>query len=167
MTASGDKLLGGPQAGLLLGRGSLIRQLARHPLARALRVDKLTIAALEATITGPQAPVADILSADEASLTDRAKRLAGELAVAQIDARQVACEAAVGGGGAPGVALPSAAVSLPAEMAAPLRAGDAVRTGEMPAVVGRVDDGRLLLDLRAVLPADDELLTAAVIAAAR
>jgi L-seryl-tRNA(Ser) seleniumtransferase len=166
VTASADKLLGGPQAGLLLGSAALIRQLARHPLARALRVDKLTIAALEATLAGPPAPVALALSADEASVTDRAKRIVGELAAAQIDARQVATEAAVGGGGAPGVALPSAAVSLPAALARPLRTGDAVRSGAMPAVVGRVDDGRLLLDLRAVAAADDELLTAAVTAAA-
>jgi L-seryl-tRNA(Ser) seleniumtransferase len=166
VTASGDKLLGGPQAGLLLGSGPLIRKLARHPLARALRVDKLTIAALEATLAGPQAPVAAALSADGAWLTDRAKRLVGELAAARIDARQVATEAAVGGGGAPGVALPSAAVSLPVELALPLRAGHSARRGGIPAVVGRIDDGRLLLDLRAVAAADDELLTAAVIAAA-
>jgi len=167
VTASGDKLLGGPQAGLLLGSGAVVRQLARHPLARALRVDKLTVAALEATLAGPPPPVAETLSAGEASLIHRAKRLARELAAATIDARQVATEAAVGGGGAPGVALPSAAVSLPVELAPELRAGDAVRSGEMPAVVGRIEDGRLLLDLRAVPPADDELLTAAVIAAAR
>jgi L-seryl-tRNA(Ser) seleniumtransferase len=167
VTASGDKLLGGPQAGLLLGSGPVIGQLAKHPLARALRVDKLTIAALEATLAGPPPPVAETLSADAASLTDRAKRLAGELAAARIDARQVATEAAVGGGGAPGVALPSAAVSLPVELAAALRAGDAVRDGELPAVVGRIEDGRLLLDLRAVAAADDKLLSAAVIAAAR
>jgi L-seryl-tRNA(Ser) seleniumtransferase len=166
VTASGDKLLGGPQAGLLLGSESLIRQLARHPLARALRVDKLTIAALEATLSGPPAPVAQTLSATGPAVTDRAKRLAAQLAEARVDARQVATQGAVGGGGAPGVALPSAAVSLPAALALPLRAGQAVRRGTMPAVVGRVDDGRLLLDLRAVAPADDELLTAAVIAAA-
>lgn len=166
VTASGDKLLGGPQAGLLLGRAALIGQLARHPLARALRVGKLAIAALEATLTGPPAPVADALSADEASVTDRAKRIVRQLAAAHIDARQVSTAAAVGGGGAPGVELPSAAVSLPESLAVALRAGDAVRSGAMPAVVGRVDDGRLLLDLRAVAAADDELLTAAVIAAA-
>ncbi len=75
-------------------------------------------------------------------------------------------DAAVGGGGAPGQLLPSAAVSLPAELAATLRCGAAVRSGSVPAVVGRIEDGRLLLDLRAVAPADDELLVAAVMAAA-
>jgi L-seryl-tRNA(Ser) seleniumtransferase len=166
VTASGDKLLGGPQAGLLLGRADLISQLARHPLARALRVDKLTVAALEATLAGPPAPVAQALAAGQASLSERAKRLAGRLAGARIDAQPVPAQGAVGGGGAPGVPLASAAVSLPAGLAGELRAGPAVRRGAVPAVVGRIEAGRLLLDLRAVPPADDEALAAAVIAAA-
>jgi L-seryl-tRNA(Ser) seleniumtransferase len=166
VTASGDKLLGGPQAGLLLGQSDLISQLARHPLARALRVDKLTAAALEATLAGPRPPVAEQLAAAQAQLAERAGRIADALAALSIDARAQQSEAAVGGGGAPGVSLPSAAVSLPASFAAELRAGAAVRRGAMPAVVGRIEDGRLLLDLRAVMPADDERLTAAVQAAA-
>ena len=166
VTASGDKLLGGPQAGLLLGRADLIATMARHPLARALRVDKLTIAALEATLTGPQPPVAEQLAADPASLSERAGRICAALTSLQIEAVVETTEAAVGGGGAPGVTLPSAAVSLPTALADALRAGPAVRRGAMPAVVGRIEDGRLLLDLRAVSPADDELLVAAVAAAA-
>ena len=166
VTASGDKLLGGPQAGLLLGRSDLIGQLARHPLARALRVDKLTVAALEATLAGPQPPVAEQLAAGQAQLAERASRIADALAAVSIDAHAQRSDAAVGGGGAPGVALPSAAISLPASFAAELRAGAAVRRGTTRAVVGRIEDGRLLLDLRAVSPADDEHLTAAVEAAA-
>jgi len=166
VTASGDKLLGGPQAGLLLGRAELIARLARHPLARALRVDKLTAAALEATLAGPQPPVAAQLAAPLAELTERTGRVADALVAMSIDARTQQSEAAVGGGGAPGVSLPSAAVSLPASLAAELRAGAAVRRGTMPAVVGRIENGRLLLDLRAVSPADDERLIAAVQAAA-
>jgi L-seryl-tRNA(Ser) seleniumtransferase len=165
VTASGDKLLGGPQAGLILGRGDLVRMLARHPLARALRVDKLTLAALEATLAGPSSPVAAALGADEVSLTGRAQRLALALARAGIDARAVACTATVGGGGAPGVALPSAAVSLPLSLAVPLRTGEQVRGGAMPAVVGRSEAGRLLLDLRSVSPGDDDTLAVAVTAA--
>jgi L-seryl-tRNA(Ser) seleniumtransferase len=166
VTASGDKLLGGPQAGLLLGRGDLIGALARHPLARALRVDKLTVAALEATLAGPATPVAEALAADPAELERRAQRIAARLAGASLDARTQFTEAAVGGGGAPGQPIASAAVSLPAGLATALRAGDTVRRGAMPAVVGRIEAGRLLLDLRAVAAADDELLTAAVLAAA-
>ncbi|MCA2183982.1 L-seryl-tRNA(Sec) selenium transferase [Nonomuraea cavernae] len=146
VTASGDKLLGGPQAGLLLGRGDLVERCRRHPLARALRVDKLTLAALEATLRGPTPPVRQALHADPAVLGDRAAVLAGKLAAAGVDARAVPSEATVGGGGAPGVTLPSAAVSLPERLAMPLRTGE-------PPVVGRVEGGRLLLDLRAV-PAD-------------
>lgn len=146
VTASGDKLLGGPQAGLLLGGRDLIERCRRHPLARALRVDKLTLAALEATLRGPATPVRQALRADPAVLRDRAEALAARLAEAGVDARAVPSEATVGGGGAPGVPLPSAAVSLPERFAVPLRTGD-------PPVVGRAEGGRLLLDLRAV-PAD-------------
>jgi L-seryl-tRNA(Ser) seleniumtransferase len=166
VTASGDKLLGGPQAGLLLGAAELVSALARHPLARALRVDKLTIAALEATLAGPPAPVARALAADPAELAERAERIAGQLAGASIDATAQPTQAAVGGGGAPGQDLDSTALSLPGDFAMPLRAGAAVRRGSMPAVVGRMDGGRLLLDLRGVDPADDELLQAAILAAA-
>jgi L-seryl-tRNA(Ser) seleniumtransferase len=151
VTASGDKLLGGPQAGLLFGTAELVERLRRHPAARALRVDKLTLAALEATLLGPPTPVAQALDADVAELRARAERLASRLP----DAHAVDCIAAVGGGGAPDVSLPSAAVSLPESYAVALRTGD-------PAVVGRLEDGRCLLDLRTVAPRDDEALAAAV-----
>lgn len=150
VTASGDKLLGGPQAGLLFGRTELIERLRRHPAARALRVDKLTLAAMEATLLGPPPPVAKALAADVTQLRARAESLANALGAEAVD-----CIAAVGGGGAPGVGLPSAAVSLPESYAAVLRAGS-------PPVVGRLEAGRCLLDLRTVAPEDDELLIAAV-----
>jgi L-seryl-tRNA(Ser) seleniumtransferase len=167
VTASGDKLLGGPQAGLLLGDEPLVRRLLRHPLARALRVDKLTLAALEATVSGPLPPVARALSAELAGLADRAGRVAAELTARQVPASVTPAEAAVGGGGAPGVRLPSVAVALPEGLAAVLRAGPAVRRGAMPAVAGRLEKGRLLLDLRSVDPDDDDRLIAAVLAASR
>ncbi len=154
VTASGDKLLGGPQAGLLFGRPELIERLRRHPAARALRVDKLTLAALEATLLGPPPPVAQALAADVAQLRARAESLAAALPE-NLGADAVDCDAAVGGGGAPGVKLPSAAVSLPESYAVALRAGS-------PPVVGRLEAGRCLLDLRTVAPEDDELLAAAV-----
>ncbi len=158
VTASGDKLLGGPQAGLLLGRAGLVRRLTRHPLARALRVDKLTLAALEATLTGPVPPVAAALAADPASLHDRAERAVVRLVAAGVDAQVAEAKAAVGGGGAPGIELPSAAISLPEALAEPLRRGE-------PAVVGRLEGGRLLLDLRSVAPPDDPRLVGAVLTA--
>ncbi|WP_406813756.1 L-seryl-tRNA(Sec) selenium transferase [Mycobacterium sp. M23085] len=151
VTASGDKLLGGPQAGLLFGHAELIERIRRHPAARALRVDKLTLAALEATLLGPPPPVAQALGADVERLRARAESLAAALPGAVV----VDCVAAVGGGGAPGVELPSAAVSLPESYAAALRLGS-------PPVVGRLEGGRCLLDLRTVPPEDDELLAAAV-----
>ena len=166
VTASCDKLLGGPQGGLLLGQADLVSRLARHPLARALRVDKLAVAALEATLAGPSPPVTEQLAIDAAELSRRAGLIARQLASLDIDARAEPAKATVGGGGAPGLILPSAAISLPAGLAAALRAGSTVSRGVMPAVVGRIEDGRLLLDLRAVAPADDELLAAAVVAAA-
>jgi L-seryl-tRNA(Ser) seleniumtransferase len=159
VTASGDKLLGGPQAGLLLGRADVVERLRRHPLARALRVDKLTLAALEATLAGPVPPTAAALHAPVDEVAARARVLADLLAASGVEARAVASDAVVGGGGAPGVRLPSAAVQLPADLAVPLRTGD-------PAVLGRVERGVLLLDLRAVAPPDDEVLAAAVLAAA-
>ncbi len=154
VTASGDKLLGGPQAGLLLGDDALVTRLRRHPSARALRVDKLTLAALEATLRGPEPPVVRALNADPAALTTRAERLAARLREHDVDAHAVTSEAMVGGGGAPGVTLPSAAVSLPESYAAALRTGN-------PPVVGRVERGRCLLDLRTIdVEADDRLLEA-------
>jgi L-seryl-tRNA(Ser) seleniumtransferase len=165
VTASGDKLLGGPQAGLMLGRPEMVTRLARHPLARALRVDKLTLAALEATLTGPAAPVTQALTATLPSIRERADALADRLASEGVDCRAVLADAAVGGGGGPGVRLPSAALSLPRQLALELRSGAAVRRGDVPAVVGRIEGGRLLLDLRAVASADDERLAAAVLTA--
>jgi L-seryl-tRNA(Ser) seleniumtransferase len=155
VTASGDKLLGGPQAGLLLGRADLVRRLTRHPLARALRVDKLTLAALEATLAGPASPVANALAADPAALFERAERVLARLVQAGIDVNVVDAWAAVGGGGAPGVELPSAALSLPESLAVPLRRGEGV--------VGRLEGGRLLLDLRSVSPDDDGRLVHAIL----
>jgi len=161
VTASGDKLLGGPQAGLLLGApgagADLVARLRRHPLARALRVDKLTLAAMEATLRGPAAPVRRSLDATPPALHVRATQLAEALRRHGVPAEAVESEATVGGGGAPGVTLPSAAVALPEPFAAALRAGD-------PAVLGRLDHGRCLLDLRALPPDADDTLAAAVLA---
>ncbi|MEP6666073.1 MAG: L-seryl-tRNA(Sec) selenium transferase [Nocardioidaceae bacterium] len=98
VTASGDKLLGGPQCGLLLGRTDLVEALRRHPLARALRVDKLTLAALEATLTGPVTPVAAAMASQRGDLMRRAERISADLA-GSVEAVAVESLAAVGGGG--------------------------------------------------------------------
>jgi len=149
---SGDKLLGGPQAGLVLGRADLVQRLRRHPLYRALRVDKTTLAALEATLRGPVPPVRRMLEATVAELRARAEAVVAALGG---DAHVVEAGARVGGGGAPEFELPSVAVSVPATLAEPLRRGT-------PPVVGYLAEGRTLLDLRSLDPADDEALVGAV-----
>jgi L-seryl-tRNA(Ser) seleniumtransferase len=157
--ASGDKLLGGPQAGLVLGRAELVQRLRRHPLYRALRVDKTTLAALEATLRGPLPPVQEMLAADLEGLRARARALAARLVAAGVDAVAVDADARVGGGGAPEQPLASAAVAVPASFAEPLRRGE-------PPVVGYLEEGRTLLDLRSLPPSSDDDLAAAVLAVA-
>jgi L-seryl-tRNA(Ser) seleniumtransferase len=152
VTASGDKLLGGPQCGVVLGRTDLVQALRRHPMARALRVDKLTLAALEATLTGPPPPVAAALARTADDLHSRATRIAAQIGR---PATAVASTGRVGGGGAPGVELASAAVALPEHLAPGLRLGP-------DPVVGHVHGGLLLLDLLALDPEDDERLVSAV-----
>jgi L-seryl-tRNA(Ser) seleniumtransferase len=119
-----------------------------------MRVDKLTLAALEATLTGPPPPVALALATAPDALFSRATRIAEKLAAGGVDALAQRTTATVGGGGAPGVPLASAAVSLPPDLAAALRQ-------HTPAVVGRVDHDRLLLDLIAVDPELDAALATA------
>jgi L-seryl-tRNA(Ser) seleniumtransferase len=155
---SGDKLVGGPQAGLAVGRADLVGRLRKDPLARAMRPDKATLAGVAATLALYRAglatreiPVWRMIATPPDALQERAKVLAARVAGAET----VALTATIGGGSLPGETLPSfgLAVATPsaARLLAALRAGD-------PAVVGRVEDGRVLLDLRTVDPrADDEL----------
>lgn len=151
--ASGDKLLGGTQAGILLGRTDTIQKLAKHPLARAVRADKLTLAALEATLLSGNTPVQRALHADPERLRARAEKLGAELGMPVVphDGR-------VGGGGAPGVPLPGWAVRLPE------RAASALRLGQ-PAVLPRVHDGACLIDLRCIPENDDARVALAARAA--
>jgi L-seryl-tRNA(Ser) seleniumtransferase len=158
---SGDKLLGGPQAGLLAGRADAVARARAHPLARALRLDKLGLAALEATLRlyrDPErarraVPVLAMLTVPDDVLAERAARLAAAIG----DAAEVTeATARVGGGALPLLELPGPVVAVrtpsPDALAAALRAGD-------PPVVGRIEGGRLLLDTRTL--ADDELDAAA------
>ena len=132
-----------------------MERLRRHPLARALRVDKLTLAALEATLTGPEPPVRRALAARPEELQGRAAALAAGLTGAGVACQVVPSEGAVGGGGAPELPLASVALALTESLALPLRSGS-------PPVLGRVERGRLLLDLLTVLPEDDAVLEGAV-----
>ena len=144
--ASGDKLLGGPQAGLILGSKAALHKLAKHPLARAFRADKFTLAALEATLNAPSTPVYDALHADIEVLYARSSRIAEAL-----DAEVVPHQGRVGGGGGAGVPLAGWAVSVPERFARGLRTGS-------PAILPRVAEGRCLLDLRCVPPAHDDVI---------
>jgi L-seryl-tRNA(Ser) seleniumtransferase len=159
---SGDKLLGGPQAGIAVGRTELIQRLRRHPLQRALRADKLTLAALEGTLglylepkrAWREVPVLRMLVEPLAAVRARAERLAG-----LVDGALEETVARVGGGALPLAELPSFACAVGGELAAALRAGD-------PPVIGIVRDGRLLLDCRTLSETEvDEV--AAVVRAAR
>ena len=153
VTASGDKLLGGPQAGLVLGDAEAVERLRRHPLARALRVDKLTLAALEATLRGPIPPVTAYLHVDAREVRGRTEALAASLGLDVAEA-----VGAVGGGGAPGLGLPGCALMLPDWCAEVLRRGE-------PGVVARVERGRCLVDLRCVPRESDAQVEAAIRAA--
>jgi L-seryl-tRNA(Ser) seleniumtransferase len=161
---SGDKLLGGPQAGLLVGRGSAVEAARRHPLARALRIDKLSLAALEATLrlhrdAPEQLPVLAMLHATPETLERRARELAALVEGAEV----IAGSARVGGGALPLLELPGPVVALPD--ASPDALAAALRRGDPP-LVGRIEDGRLLLDPR-TLTDDEVALAAAAVTTAR
>ncbi len=166
--ASGDKLLGGPQAGILVGRASFVARCRAHPFARAARADKLTLAGLAATLAlyrdaalaRREIPVLRMLTTPADALEARAQALAVQLPAAA-GATVVRTSAAVGGGAFPGTAIPSAGVALAPSGLAPAALAERLRAGPTPviAVVGR---GRVVLDLRAVPPDSDAGLAAAV-----
>jgi L-seryl-tRNA(Ser) seleniumtransferase len=164
---SGDKLLGGPQAGIILGAAPLMAKLRKNPLVRAMRVDKLTLSALEATLrlyleperALREIPVLSMLTASVQDIAARANAIVGKLLAAGIEANVVESSASVGGGAFPTATIPSRAIALSRKVQ---EAEKKLRLGE-PAVIGRISDGNLLLDLRSVLPREDEALTAAII----
>jgi L-seryl-tRNA(Ser) seleniumtransferase len=171
--ASGDKLLGGPQCGIVVGRQAIVRALRTNPLYRAFRVDKLTIAALEATLLAYLAgqlstiPVAQMLTISADSIRVRCERWAAALSTERVRASVIPTESVVGGGTTPGSTLPSFAVVLqPAAVSA--EALSAQLRHLTPPVIGRIHEGSVLLDLRTVAPeADDatvQLLQAALCA---
>jgi L-seryl-tRNA(Ser) seleniumtransferase len=166
VTFSGDKLFGGPQAGIVVGTRARIEPMRRHPLYRALRVDKMRVAALVATLelwrdTPQRVPVARMVTMPLVEL--RARTLRVRARVKELGARGelevVPGSGRIGGGAAPGRELESVALRIVGENAervcAALRAGD-------PPVIARIDDGAPLLDLRCIPPEEDEALAAAL-----
>jgi L-seryl-tRNA(Ser) seleniumtransferase len=164
---SGDKLLGGPQAGIIVGRSALIERIRKHPLMRALRVDKMTYAALEATLTEYAAgraavtiPVQRMLTMTAEEVRRRAETLTAALAaIPGWRAEIVAGTSAIGGGSAPGVGLPTWLIAAAKDGLSP-DALDARLRRQSPPIIARIEDGRLLLDLRTVLPEQDARLAA-------
>ncbi len=162
VSCSGDKLMGGPQAGLILGRSDLIARLKEFPLTRALRVDKTTLAGLQATLRHyllgeamDKVPVWRLIGQEEGILAERARAWVQELKELDVVAQVKPGRSAVGGGSLPGETLPTHLVALsaasPDAVAARLRAGD-------PPVITRIEDGRLVLDPRTVLPEQEATL---------
>lgn len=162
ITFSGDKLLGGPQAGLVVGRAELLERLRRHPMARALRVDKMTLAALEATLRSyrrgralEEIPVWQMIAASALALQERAERWRARLAAHGIAVEVQSGESAVGGGSLPGETLPT--VLLTVAHRTPDDAAAALRRQPTP-VICRIQQDRLVFDPRTVLPKQEETL---------
>ena len=167
---SGDKLLGGPQAGIVVGSRELVNRLETHPLARAVRIDKVSLAGLTATLlhylrqeAESEVPIWRMIGTSEAAVKERAL---GWKASLEGDAQVVAGRSAVGGGSLPGETLPSWVLSLPCFEASggAERVMERLRQGNPP-VVARIEEDRVLLDPRTVLPEEDEALLLGVRAA--
>ncbi len=173
VTFSGDKLIGGPQAGIVLARGekgaAAIRRLARHPLARAVRIDKLSLAALEATLLQRLAgrldeiPVERMLRAPVGEVRRRAGLWSVKLEERGVRTRLVEGQSAVGGGSLPEHGLPTVLVAIEGRAS---RLAEALRRGDPP-VIARIDNDACSLDPRTVLRGEDEQLIDAVEAAAK
>jgi len=169
VTMSGDKLLGGPQAGLILGQRAIIERVRKNPLTRSYRVDKLTLAALEATLAlyrdPPRAlreiPALSQLTASVDALRRRAERIRTSVGSSRVTT--VDSNASVGGGAFPDVRIPSIAIAV-SENAVSVE--HALRSGD-PAIIARVSEDRVLIDLRAVFPAEDDEIVSALSAALR
>ena len=161
---SGDKLLGGPQAGIILGRKQYLDILKKHPLNRAMRVDKMTLAALEATLQSyandaeQEIPVVAMLSAKPDTLLPKAERLAALLRNAGIDTQIIPTEGCVGGGSVPNQDLPSYAVAFDRDVT---HLEEALRKGRHP-IIGRIHEGMYLLDVRTLFEEDFPIIAEAL-----
>jgi L-seryl-tRNA(Ser) seleniumtransferase len=167
---SGDKLLGGPQAGVIVGKKALVDELRRHPLMRALRVDKLTLAALEGTLIeylagreGETVPVVRMIQMDAEAIEGRARTVAERLGAAGWHVSLVSGSSAIGGGSAPGVDLPTVLLAIERngvsadQLEAKLRSLD-------PPIIARIVDDQVVLDLRTVDESDDDRLASLLLA---
>jgi L-seryl-tRNA(Ser) seleniumtransferase len=171
VTMSGDKLLGGPQAGIVLGAERVIAPMRENPLARSYRVDKLTLAALEATLAlyreperaFREIPVLAMLSVSVSALRVRGEALRDALARDGVEMTLVESDASVGGGAYPTARIPSVALAIGRDATATERR---LRLGDPP-VIGRLVEGKLLVDLRTISPGDDAVLQGALAAACR
>lgn len=161
---SGDKLLGGPQAGIILGKKKYLDILKQHPLNRAMRVDKMTLAALEATLRGyengasEQIPVIAMLSATPDVLQQKAALLAAMLESAGIRTEILPAEGRVGGGSVPNHVLPSYAVACSGDVTA---LEEKLRLGHCP-IIGRIHEGKYLLDVRTLFEEDFPVIADAI-----
>ncbi len=175
VTFSGDKLLGGPQAGILVGTRAALDKIRHHPLARALRIDKLTLAALEATLAAylderralAELPVLRMLNMSAADVEERSRAFAEKLGPALGAAAEIAVieePSAIGGGALPLTELPGFAVALTPQWISVDTLANRLRQGKPP-VIGRVQDNRLLLNLRTILPDEEPRLIDALRAA--
>ena len=164
---SGDKLLGGPQSGIVVGQTELVRRLERHPLARAVRIDKMSLAGLTATVlhylkqeAEAEVPIWKMISAGEQGIKDRATRWKTQLS---IPGEVISGRSAIGGGSLPGETLPTwvLALSCEGDAGSPERVMRRLREA-VPPVIARIEDDRVILDPRTVTPDDEEALLTAL-----
>jgi L-seryl-tRNA(Ser) seleniumtransferase len=171
VTYSGDKLLGGPQAGMLTGRQEIIQRMRSNPLFRALRVDKLTYAALEATLLAyikqdhDSIPALRMMRLSQAEIAQRAEALADRLDPAKLATQIVEGESLIGGGAAPSAVLPTRIIAVTCAGLSAEELAGRLRHSKPP-IVARVEEGRVLLDLRTVFPEQDDVIAAALNAVA-
>jgi L-seryl-tRNA(Ser) seleniumtransferase len=168
VTYSGDKMLGGPQAGMLSGREELVRRVRSNPLFRALRVDKLTYAVLEATLMEymqrnfDAIPFVRMLHSSAEEIRSRAESLMERINPAStLKMELITGESLVGGGSAPTSTLPTALIALTAQSLSADQLAEHLRLSDPP-IVARVEDGRVLLDLRTVFADEEEFLVGAL-----
>jgi len=169
VTYSGDKLLGGPQAGIISGTRELVAKIRKNPLFRALRVDKLTYAALEGTMLAyvkqdhDAIPAIRMMRVSAEELESRAEAVREKIAGAQLIAEIVETESVIGGGAAPTAKLPTRALAITSSTMSSDEIAERLRRNTPP-IVARVEDNRVLLDLRTVFPGQDEQVARALLA---